>query len=282
MTNSRSKKKTRLDVYLTRSGISETREKAKREILAGWVRVDGGTVTDPARLVVGTERITVARPGGLYVSRGGEKLKRGIDCFGIGMAGRIAADLGASTGGFTDCMLREGAALVYAVDVGYGQLDYRLRVDPRVVVMEKKNVRSLERKDFPRPPDFVAADLSFISILKVAAVIRKVFSPAEGVILIKPQFEAEPNEHKKGVVRSPDAHSGILLRVISALTREGILPLGLVHSPLRGPRGNIEFLLHFRAGDSARHGGLSGIEERVREVVACAHHELGGAHVEGK
>ena len=148
------------------------------------------------------------RPGGLYVSRGGQKLKLAIDRFGISLAGRTAADLGASTGGFTDCMLKEGAAKVYAVDVGYGQLDYALRKDPRVTVMEKTNVRALTRAHFPDAVDFFTADLSFISIVKAFDAVRDAFSPAEGVILIKPQFEAGPGDHKKGVVRKPEAHRG--------------------------------------------------------------------------
>lgn len=265
-------KKTRLDVYLAQSGLSQTREKARREIIAGWVKVNGETVKVPSKPVDGSEHITVMRPGGLYVSRGGQKLKFALDRFGISLAGRVAADLGASTGGFTDCMLKEGAVKVYAVDVGYGQLDFSLRKDPRVVVMEKTNARNLGSGDFPEMIDFIAADLSFISIVKVFDAIQEVCSPGEGVILVKPQFEAGPGDHKKGVVRAQDAHVQILNRVISSLVQKGMTMKGLVHSPIKGPKGNIEFLLYFRCGPTDRPDGITAEQETViRDVVSQAH-----------
>ena len=270
-------KKTRIDIFLAQGGLSQSREKARREIVAGWVKVDGETVTDPSRTVAGTERITVERPGGLYVSRGGQKLKSAIDRFGIVLAGRTAADLGASTGGFTDCMLKEGAARVYAVDVGYGQLDYALRKDPRVAVMEKTNVRSLARAQFPGTVDFFTADLSFISIVKAFDAIRDAFSPAEGVILIKPQFEAGPGDHKKGVVRKPEAHREILARVLAALAEKGMALKGLTHSPIRGPKGNIEFLAHCSAGESVPAALPDGIDSLISDVVAEAHRSFDAA-----
>ncbi len=255
-------KKTRLDIYLAQNGLSQSREKAKREIIAGWVKVDGETVTDPAKTVYGTEHIAVERPGGLYVSRGGQKLKYALDRFGVCLEGKTAVDLGASTGGFTDCMLKEGAVKVYAVDVGYGQLDYSLRKDPRVVVMEKTNARNIARDQFPGRIDFVAADLSFISIVKVFDAVRDVFSPVEGVILVKPQFEANPGEHKKGVVRKKEYHREILARVIEALAEKGMAMKGLCHSPVTGPKGNIEFLLYFGCGT-----GESGMTEAERDAA---------------
>ncbi len=270
-------KKTRLDIHLAWSGLSQSREKAKREIVAGWVKVDGETVTDPARAISGTETITVERPGGLYVSRGGQKLKFALDRFGISLSGKTAADLGASTGGFTDCMLREGAVKVYAVDVGYGQLDYSLRKDPRVIVMEKTNARSLGRDMFPDRIDFVAADLSFISIVKVFDAVRDVFGPVEGVILVKPQFEAGPGDHKKGVVRKKDVHGGILKRVIAALADKGMVMRGLTHSPIRGPKGNIEFLLYFSCGTEDTAPSAEEREAAVDEVVAGAHDYFEGS-----
>jgi 23S rRNA (cytidine1920-2'-O)/16S rRNA (cytidine1409-2'-O)-methyltransferase len=264
-------KKTRLDIFLAQGGLSQSREKARREIVAGWVRVDGETVTNPSRMIAGTERITVERPGGLYVSRGGQKLKFAIDRFGISLAGRIAADLGASTGGFTDCMLKEGAAHVYAVDVGYGQLDYALRMDERVTVMEKMNVRSLTRASFPEAIGFFTADLSFISIVKAFDAIRDSVSPAEGVILIKPQFEAGPGDHKKGVVRQFEAHRDILARVLAALAEKGMIFKGLTHSPIRGPKGNIEFLAHCAAGECAPVALPDDIDRLISDVVDEAH-----------
>jgi len=270
-------KKTRLDIHLARNGLSLSREKAKREVVAGWVKVDGETVTDPARAIYGTETVTVERPGGLYVSRGGQKLKFALDRFGISLDGKTAVDLGASTGGFTDCMLREGAVKVYAVDVGYGQLDYSLRKDPRVVVMEKTNARSLDRDMFPDRVDFVAADLSFISIVKVFDAVRDIFAPVEGVILVKPQFEAGPGDHKKGVVRNRDVHGGILKRVITALADKGMVMKGLTHSPLRGPKGNIEFLLCFSCGREDAAPSAAERETTVDEVVAGAHEYFEGS-----
>ncbi|HOT46519.1 MAG TPA: TlyA family RNA methyltransferase [Spirochaetota bacterium] len=268
-------KKTRLDIFLARSGLSPSREKSKREIMAGWVKVDGETVTDPARQVAGTERVTVERPGGLYVSRGGQKLKYALDRFGISLRGKTAVDLGASTGGFTDCMLKEGAAKVFAVDVGYGQLDYSLRKDPRVTVMEKTNARSLTREQFSGRVDFVTADLSFISIIKVFDTIRDIFAPVEGVILVKPQFEAEPGEHKKGVVRRKEIHVEILSRVVAALEEKGMIMKGIAPSPVTGPKGNIEFVVYFECGT-----GNAGMTEPARdtaiaEAVSRAHEQFG-------
>jgi 23S rRNA (cytidine1920-2'-O)/16S rRNA (cytidine1409-2'-O)-methyltransferase len=266
------KKGTRLDVFLAESGGSQSREKAKREIVAGWVKVDGETVREPSRLVQGSESIAVMRPGGVYVSRGGEKLAHALDRFSIEVRGSVAADLGASTGGFTDCLLARGAAGVYAIDVGYGQLDYRLRQDPRVTVRERTNVRSLTRADFDQAPDFVTADLSFISIVKVAGVIADVFSPARGVALIKPQFEAAKNEHKKGVVRKAHTHEAILARVLGSLANEKWAVRGLCYSPIKGPAGNIEFLLHFSVGGQPDDAVVQDdIEALVAGVVREAH-----------
>jgi 23S rRNA (cytidine1920-2'-O)/16S rRNA (cytidine1409-2'-O)-methyltransferase len=270
-------KKTRLDIYLAQSGLSRTREKARREVIAGWVKVNGETVKDPAKSVAGSEQIAVKRPGGLYVSRGGQKLKFALERFGISLAGKVAADLGASTGGFTDCLLKHGAAKVYAVDVGYGQLDFSLRKDPRVVVMEKTNARNLGRDSFPEAVDFVAADLSFISIVKVFDAIREAFPHPEGVILVKPQFEAGPGDHKKGVVRSKEAHARILTRVISSLSEKGMSMIGLVHSPIKGPKGNIEFLLHFQCVPETPSNSINAEQEAaILDVVVQAHQYFEG------
>ena len=271
-------KKIRLDLFLSQSGRSRTREKARREILAGWVKVDGETVTSPSRGITGSEHITINRPGGLYVSRGGIKLERGLKAFGIDLAGRVAADLGASTGGFTDCMLKNGAARVYAVDVGYGQIDYSLRSDGRVVVMDKTNVRNLKASDFPEKIEFVAVDLSFVSVLKIFDAVRNAFAPVQGIILIKPQFEAAAGEQKKGVVRKKEAHNSILLRVLSGLAKIGMSMKGLIHAPIKGPKGNIEFLLYFNCGgETEPDAELAPAEEAlVREAVESAHREFGG------
>lgn len=268
--------KVRLDIFLSRQGMSASREAARREIIAGWVRVNGETVRQPARLVAGTEAITVERPGGVFVSRGGEKLLKALRHFGINLAGKVAVDLGASTGGFTDCMLREGALMVYAVDVGYGQFDYTLRMDPRVRLMERTNVRDLVPADFDREVDFIAADLSFISIAKVYGNIMALFPGGCGIILIKPQFEAMKGEHKKGVIRKAGTHREVLGRVMTSLTGAGMIVRGLTWSPIRGPKGNIEFLLWFQNRESEGAAGFSGpeLERLIDETVEDAHREL--------
>ncbi len=249
-------KRIRLDIFLVENGYSESREKAKKEILAGWVRVNGETIRAPSARIQGKEDVLVERPRGMFVSRGGEKLNYALEHFRIDVNGKICADLGASTGGFTDCLLRAGARKVYAVDVGYGQLDYSLRQDERVVVMERIHVKDLHSEQFTDPVDFVTADLSFISITRVFPVICGLFSPIPGVILIKPQYEAERNEHKKGVVRDKDVCINIVLKVVKKLTEQGLAVMGLVHSPIKGPAGNIEFLLYFKTG-SAENGTIS-------------------------
>ncbi len=266
------KKGKRLDLYLAEADLSQSREKAKREIIAGWVRVNGETVRVPSTMVTGGEDIVVERPGGIFVSRGGEKLQYALEFFGISVQGRVAADLGASTGGFTHCLLVNGASRVYAIDVGYGQLDYSLRINPAVTVLERTHVRSLLREQFDPPADFLTADLSFISLTKVAGTLVDVFAPIEGLLLIKPQFEALPGEHKKGVVKKKEVHARILRRVVPALGELGILCMGLCPSPLKGPAGNIEFFIRFTTDtgspllvDEARLGDL------VDKTVERAH-----------
>ena len=260
----------RLDAYLVEKGLSSSREKAKREIIAGWVRLNGETVRVPSRLIKGSEDVRIERPGSAYASRGGEKLERALEAFGVDARGRIVADLGASTGGFTDCLLRRGAALVYAVDVGYGQLDYALRMDDRVVVMDRTNARNLSRESFERAVDLVTADLSFISLTRVADAMVGAFSPAEGVLLVKPQFEAGRGEHKKGVVRDASKHAEILARLIPDLAFRGIGFRGLCRSPIKGPAGNIEFFLHAEIGSRSL-PAEGGLERTIESVVEEAH-----------
>ncbi|HOV09913.1 MAG TPA: TlyA family RNA methyltransferase [Spirochaetota bacterium] len=261
----------RLDFFLAQNGISASREKAKREIISGWVKVNGETVRDPSRKISGEETVVVERPGGEFVSRGGEKLKKAIEFFNIDLSGKICLDIGASTGGFTDCMLKSGASKVYAVDVGYNQLDYSLRIDSRVVVMEKTHARDLKKEMFQEGIDFFTADLSFISILKVLPVIGSIFDSIEGVILIKPQFEADPKEHKKGVVRDAQKHIEILHRVLNGISMLNFIPIDLTFSPIKGPAGNIEFLLYLRKG----YGEVSMVsEDLISKVVHEAHEVL--------
>jgi 23S rRNA (cytidine1920-2'-O)/16S rRNA (cytidine1409-2'-O)-methyltransferase len=264
--------KKRLDKHLVEAGLSASREKAQREIVSGWVKVNGETIRDVSHNVSGSEEFAVERPGGLFVSRGGEKLARALQYFSIDVTNKICADLGASTGGFTDCLLKNGAAKVYAVDVGYGQLDYSLRTDARVVVMERVNARALEPSMFGGEVNFLTADLSFVSFVKVYDAIVPIFGAVEGVALIKPQFEADKSEHKKGVVVKRENHAVILTRTCEALTDRGMRMKGLTHSPIKGPKGNIEFLLYFATS------GNASANCDIRSVVDAAHDELNDQH----
>lgn len=260
----------RLDRYLSEKGYSLSREKAKKEILSGWVKVGGERCHDPSKEVQEGSEIEVARPGGIYVSRGGYKLEKALKVFSVRTEGICAADLGASTGGFTDCLLKNGAVYVYAVDVGYGQLDYSLRSDDKVCVYERTNARSLTSDMFTRPVSLVVSDLSFISFSKVFPVIREVFIRSEGITLVKPQFESKPGEHKKGVVRSEKAHADILRRLCDSLLTQKISIHGIEYSPIKGPKGNIEFLLYYDTFSAP--GGLD--DDMISSVVSRAHAEL--------
>lgn len=229
-------------------GLTESREKARRLIMAGEVRVNGQVVDRPATAVAEDAHIEIAtRPP--YVSRGGEKLAAALTRFGLDVSGLVCADLGASTGGFTDCLLQAGAARVYAVDVGYGILDARIRNDPRVVVMERTNARYIEA--LPEPIDLVTADVSFISLELVLAPALRFLRPGTGriVALIKPQFEAGRGQvGKRGVVRDPHTHRAVLEKVLAWAAGRQLVLLGLMASPLRGPAGNVEFLAAWGRG----------------------------------
>lgn len=234
--------KQRIDLLLVERGLAESREKAQAAILAGAVWVDDRPVRKPGERVSTTAAIKLTA-GPRYVSRGGDKLEHALRYFNLDVQGLVCLDVGASTGGFTDCLLQHGAARVYAVDVGYGQLDYRLRHDPRVVVMERVNARNLP--DLPEPIDLATIDVSFISLQKVVpAVVRQLRPGARIVALLKPQFEARREEvGKGGVVKDPQVHAAVIARFTSwAITRR-LWVLGLTTSPLLGPAGNKEFLL---------------------------------------
>ncbi|MBA2131970.1 TlyA family RNA methyltransferase [Capillibacterium thermochitinicola] len=239
----------RIDVLLVGRGLAESRSKAQALIMAGQVRVDGKVVDKPGIRVAADAVIEVdaTLP---YVSRGGFKLRRALDLFPVTVAGRVCLDAGASTGGFTDCLLQAGAKLVIAVDVGYGQLAWKLRQDPRVVVMEKTNVRYLTVEQLPARPSLLTADLSFISIGKVLSVFTTLLTTdGEIIALVKPQFEAGRTQvGKKGVVRSPAIHEEVLRRVLLMGPETGLGCLGLTYSPVLGPEGNIEFLVYWKKG----------------------------------
>jgi 23S rRNA (cytidine1920-2'-O)/16S rRNA (cytidine1409-2'-O)-methyltransferase len=241
----------RLDVLLVERGLAESREKARAVILAGEVRVGGEKVDKAAALVPVDAELVCSRSQDSYASRGGLKLAHALDVFAIPVEGRVALDAGASTGGFTDVLLRRGAARVYAVDVGYGQLDWRLRNDPRVTLMERTNVRYVH--ELPERVGLVTADLSFISLTLVLDVlVRLAAEGADFVLLVKPQFEAGRGEvGKNGVVRDPATHRAVLLKVIGHAQTLGLQLAGLTASPLLGPAGNVEFLAWCRAGSGS-------------------------------
>jgi 23S rRNA (cytidine1920-2'-O)/16S rRNA (cytidine1409-2'-O)-methyltransferase len=240
----------RLDTELVRRGLARSREEAQAAVAAGQVTVRGAPATKSTTLVGADESLTVAGPARPYVSRGGGKLAAALDGFSLDPSGRDALDAGASTGGFTDCLLQRGARHVIAVDVGYGQLAWELRTDLRVTVLEKTNVRDLRSAALPYRPSLVTADLSFISLRLAAGPLVAVADPAADlVVLVKPQFEVGKDHVKHGgVVRDPEGWRTAIANVAEALRRAGAGPAGLIVSPVTGPAGNVEFLLHAVAG----------------------------------
>ena len=231
-----------------RRGLTDSRARAQEAIEAGLVLVSGSRADRASRLVSPDEPVHLEAPPSRFVSRGGEKLAAALDRFGVEVVGRRALDAGASTGGFTDCLLQRGAAAVLAVDVGSGQLAWSLRNDPRVTVRERCNVRHLTPAVVGEPVDFVAADLSFISLRLVAPALAGVARDgADAVLLIKPQFEAGRGQVRRGgLVTDPAVHLSVLEDVTAALAADGLTPLAVMPSPIRGAAGNIEFLAHFR------------------------------------
>ena len=254
----------RLDLLLVERGLAESRSQAQRLVMAGQVRVDGQLVDKPAAAVPAVAAIEVDR-GPRYVSRGGEKLEAGLRVFELDVQGLVAADVGASTGGFTDCLLQYGASRVYAIDVGHGILAWKLRQNPQVIVMEGTNARYVET--LPEPVSLVTIDASFISLKILLPVVRGWFGSMGGqvIALIKPQFEAGRSvvARGKGVVRDPAVHRQVLLDVLKAAETGGFGIKGLARSPLLGPKGNAEFLAHLEYPGEIRHD----LEEWVNEVA---------------
>ncbi len=237
--------KERLDIILVDKGLFPSREQAKTSIMAGLVTVDGQISDKPGTKIDVESEIAVKDTACPYVSRGGLKLEKAIASFGIDLTGAKAVDIGASTGGFTDCMLQKGASKVWCIDVGYGQLDWKLRNDPRIVNMEKTNVRYLEVDEVGRDMDFISIDVSFISLQLVLPVAAELLGE-EGrlVCLVKPQFEAGRDQvGKKGIVRDPRVHKQVIRKVMGYGEEVGLHPCGLDYSPVTGARGNIEYLL---------------------------------------
>ena len=242
--------KKRLDVAMVEQGLAESRQKAQAIIMAGQVYVNGQKVDKAGAPVTEDAAIEVRGKTLRYVSRGGLKLEKAMQLWPITLKGFICADIGASTGGFTDCMLQNGAQKVYAVDVGYGQLDWKLRGDPRVVCMERTNARYLTHEQIPQELDFASVDVSFISLGLILPALDGLLSPeGEAVCLVKPQFEAGREKvGKKGVVRDPAVHLEVLEAFLRHAKENHFTVLGITYSPIRGPEGNIEYLGYLRHG----------------------------------
>ena len=262
--------KTRLDVLLVERGLQESRQKAQATIMAGLVYVSGQKVDKPGTNVANDAEIEVRGKALRYVSRGGLKLEKAMQTWPITLTGKTCADIGASTGGFTDCMLQNGAAKVYAVDVGYGQLDWKLRNDERVVCMERTNARYLSREEIPDPLDFASIDVSFISLkLIFPALYGLLADGGEIACLIKPQFEAGREKvGKKGVVRDPAVHLEVLQNFLLHAKENHFTVIGITYSPIRGPEGNIEYLGYLRKSEEP--DSVFDLEA----IVTASHEEL--------
>lgn len=264
--------KKRLDVLLTEQGFADTRSKAQAIIMAGSVYVDGQKADKPGISYEETVTIEVRGESCPYVSRGGLKLEKALRDFRVKPEGFVCSDSGASTGGFTDCLLQQGAKKVFAIDVGYGQLDWKIRSDPRVVVMERTNIRYVTPEDLGELLDLSVIDVSFISLKIVLPAIKQLLK-ADGQVLclIKPQFEAGREKvGKKGVVRDPEIHKEVLDMFVELADSLDFTILGLTFSPVKGPEGNIEFLGHLTLADR------EGIRPDTAHVVADAHNALKG------
>ena len=265
--------KKRLDVLITEKGLAPSREKAKAYIMAGEVYVDDRREDKPGTMTEENASVEIRGKKLKYVSRGGLKLEKAFASFGFSVTDKICMDIGASTGGFTDCMLQNGARHVYSVDVGYGQLDWKLRNDPRVTCMEKTNARYLTPGDIAETPSFASVDVSFISLTKLLGVIFELLDD-DGICccLIKPQFEAGREKvGKHGVVRDPAVHEEVIEKILSFASEQGFFVRGLDHSPVKGPEGNIEYLCFLSKKD-----GTEPFIPDIEDTVKKAHVELSG------
>jgi len=268
----RTVKKERLDILLAEKNLVASRERAKACIMAGLVYVDGQKIDKAGTLVPVSANIVVAGDSIGYVSRGGLKLAKAIEIFKINLQNQVIADVGASTGGFTDCALKNGAARVYAIDVGYGQLAWSLRTDSRVINMERTNIRNVRLEDIGEPLDFVCIDVAFISLDKVLPVVKELLTSAGKVVaLIKPQFEAGRDKvGKKGVVKDARVHCEVINNVLYTSRNLKLIPLQLTYSPVKGPEGNIEYLVYL--SNSEVEDDIT--EQTVEQVVSEAHVSL--------
>ena len=264
--------KMRLDVAVFERGLAETREKAKALIMAGSVYLNGQKALKGGAAVKDTDIIEVRGAVNPYVSRGGLKLHKAVQNFGLSLEGCVCMDIGASTGGFTDCMLSNGAAKVYAIDVGYGQLAWKLRCDERVVNMERTNFRYVTHEQVPEQVDFASVDVSFISLRKILPVMRELLRDGgRAVCLIKPQFEAgRENVGKKGVVRDRAVHESVVASITEFAVESGFNDCNVDFSPIKGPEGNIEYLMLVEKSDSA----AMLWQGSAAELVAASHEQL--------
>ena len=267
--------KKRLDLLMVERALAPSREKAKAYIMSGDVYVDGQKEDKAGTMFQETVKIEVRGNTLPYVSRGGLKLEKAMNHFEVTLDGKVCMDVGASTGGFTDCMLQNGAVKVYSIDVGYGQLDWKLRNDPRVVCMEKTNIRYVVPEDLQEPADFSSIDVSFISLTKVLLPVRNLLTEnGEIVCLIKPQFEAGREKvGKKGVVRDTAVHLEVIEKVIAYAQSIALEPRHLSFSPIKGPEGNIEYLLHLKKQPEGTITGSSP-EVEPETIVRQAHDQL--------
>lgn len=263
----------RLDVKMVECGLAQSREKARAFIMAGVVTVDGTRVDKPGYEVQDHMEIAVKEDPIPFVSRGGLKLDQAIRVFELNVNGLVAADIGASTGGFTDCMLQQGARSVYAIDVGYGQLDWKLRNDPRVIVMERTNARNMQPDWFEQALEFASIDVSFISLRHILPPLLQCLKPGARVVaLIKPQFEAgRAQVGKNGVVRSASIHTEVCTSIVEFAYACGYSVCGLYHSPVKGPKGNIEFLLLLQNEGEQESGSCPFQKEKIARIVHEAH-----------
>lgn len=265
-------KKCRLDVAMVEQGLAPSREKAKALIMCGLVSVGGEKHEKAGDMVKPDVEITVKESGQQYVSRGGKKLEKAMQEYPISLDGKICMDIGASTGGFTDCMLQNGAVRVYSVDVGYGQLAWKLRTDERVVNLERTNVRYLTEEQVPDKIQFASVDVSFISLTLVLPVLYGFLAEGgEAVCLVKPQFEAGKGKvGKKGVVRDPAVHQEVCEKIYDFCTGQGFGLKGMTFSPIKGPEGNIEYLFYL----SKDEGGTAVGRGEIAALVTASHEQL--------
>ena len=266
--------KKRLDVLLVEKGLASSREKAKAIIMSGIVFVDGQREDKAGSTFDETKEIVLKGKTLKYVSRGGLKLEKAMKNFDISLDGKICMDVGASTGGFTDCMLQNGAVKVYSVDVGHGQLDWKLRNDDRVVCMERTNMRYVTEEDIDEPAQFVSIDVSFISLTKILPAVYRVLEDGGQVVaLIKPQFEAGREKvGKKGVVRDKKVHEEVIEKICSFAASNGFELHHLDYSPIKGPEGNIEYLLHMKKTQTMENA--HDLEKEIPKVVQDSHEDL--------